>query len=188
MQGGRTEWLVEKAAELGAAELVPLTTARSSPQGGAAASSKYTGKRKKGRDDGDGESGGEQYQPGRLERVATAAMKQSLRTHGLQLAAPTQLEEFLPRVASARLALVAAAGGAPAARVLQERLDSAQPQSSGEHILMVGPEGDWTPEELDALHTAGAVPVGLGHLRLRAETAAIALLSVALLSCPDASD
>lgn len=41
----------------------------------------------------------------------------------------------------------------------------------------MGPEGDFTPEELQLLLEAGARPVGLGTLRLRAETAAIAMLA-----------
>lgn len=52
-------------------------------------------------------------------------------------------------------------------------------QSGG--MLLVGPEGDWTPEELQMLAGAGARPVGLGRNRLRTETAAIALLAAATL-------
>lgn len=44
-------------------------------------------------------------------------------------------------------------------------------------LLVIGPEGDFTPGELEQLVSAGARPVGLGDLRLRAETAAIALLA-----------
>ena len=50
-------------------------------------------------------------------------------------------------------------------------------QGIGTGVLLVGPEGDWTPAELQALVAAGARPVGLGSLRLRTETAAIALLA-----------
>lgn len=48
-------------------------------------------------------------------------------------------------------------------------------------LLLIGPEGDWTPEEQRALVEAGTLPVGLGDLRLRTETAALALLSAAQL-------
>ena len=44
-------------------------------------------------------------------------------------------------------------------------------------LLVVGPEGDFTREEVHSLVAAGAVPVGLGPHRLRVETAAIALLA-----------
>ena len=54
--------------------------------------------------------------------------------------------------------------------------------SSGAHLLLVGPEGDFTDEELQQLSEAGALPVGLGSNRLRTETAALALLATAVLS------
>ena len=49
-------------------------------------------------------------------------------------------------------------------------------------LLLVGPEGDFTPGEVDRLLATGrVVAVGLGRNRLRTETAAIALLSLAVL-------
>ena len=57
-----------------------------------------------------------------------------------------------------------------------------QPVAKGRRrLLLVGPEGDFTPAELEVLLSAGAKPVGLGNNRLRVETAAIALLSAATL-------
>lgn len=47
--------------------------------------------------------------------------------------------------------------------------------------LLVGPEGDFTPAEVQGLADAGVLPVGLGSNRLRTETAAMALLSAAVL-------
>lgn len=44
--------------------------------------------------------------------------------------------------------------------------------------------GDWTPEELQQLLAAGAQPVALGDLRLRAETAAVALLAYLRMQLP----
>lgn len=46
---------------------------------------------------------------------------------------------------------------------------------------MIGPEGDFTPEEAECLSAAGVLPVGLGPHRLRTETAAILALSAAML-------
>ena len=48
------------------------------------------------------------------------------------------------------------------------------PQSVG---VWIGPEGDFTLEELQAIETAGARPITLGNLTLRVETAAIYCLS-----------
>lgn len=47
--------------------------------------------------------------------------------------------------------------------------------------LLVGPEGNWSPGELQLLADAGVLPVGLGPHRLRTETAAIAMLAGAVL-------
>ncbi len=44
-------------------------------------------------------------------------------------------------------------------------------------LLFVGPEGDFTPEEIDAAKKQGCVPVSLGDLVLRVDTAAIAVAS-----------
>ena len=47
-----------------------------------------------------------------------------------------------------------------------------------------GPEGDFTPEEVETLVAAGARPVGLGPLRLRVETAAVAIMSCVSMTHP----
>ncbi|CAN1302643.1 hypothetical protein LINPERPRIM_LOCUS25555 [Linum perenne] len=48
-------------------------------------------------------------------------------------------------------------------------------------LIIVGPEGDFTEEELNKVIKAGAVSVGLGPFRLRVETATIAILSTLML-------
>jgi 16S rRNA (uracil1498-N3)-methyltransferase len=54
-------------------------------------------------------------------------------------------------------------------------------------ILLIGPEGGWTDEELEAAKTAGCAFSRLGTRRLRAETAAIAALTAAGLLFGDLS-
>jgi 16S rRNA (uracil1498-N3)-methyltransferase len=44
--------------------------------------------------------------------------------------------------------------------------------------VWIGPEGDFTPAEMSAIKSAGALPITLGRLILRSETAAIYSLSV----------
>ena len=55
-----------------------------------------------------------------------------------------------------------------------------------ELALAIGPEGGWTPEEIDLFRTHGWQPVTLGPRILRAETAAIAAIAItgAALSSP----
>jgi 16S rRNA (uracil1498-N3)-methyltransferase len=52
---------------------------------------------------------------------------------------------------------------------LLTRLQTASPHRS----IMIGPEGDFTEDELQAALVKGAVPVSLGSSRLRAETAGV---------------
>ncbi|KAG2500025.1 hypothetical protein HYH03_002306 [Edaphochlamys debaryana] len=199
LKGGRAEWLVEKAAELGAHSFVPLTTERSQGVGKAKFRTRGGGGRgaSSGADEGEG---GDDYQPGRLERVAIAATKQSLRPHALALEPPTALQQVLPLVAKASgseggFALVAVAGAPPLPTVLAELRSASRQAGAGEEgaagagsspsplrVLLIGPEGDFTPGELAALVEAGARPVGLGANRLRTETAAIGLLAACLFS------
>jgi 16S rRNA (uracil1498-N3)-methyltransferase len=54
--------------------------------------------------------------------------------------------------------------------------DEARPVSSVG--VLVGPEGDFSPAEMEAIRAAGAVSVSLGDSVLRSETAAIYALSV----------
>ena len=178
LKGGRADWLVEKSAELGAASLVPLKTERSPTVGADRGDRKGKGARG-GRgvvtddvvnDDGASLSGRE----GRWSRVASAASKQCLRAHALRITAPITFDDLLERVREADVALLAAAGAPP----LRRALENAHPEKENAGgLLLVGPEGDFTDDELARLAEAGAVAVGLGPLRLRVETAAIAIMA-----------
>jgi 16S rRNA (uracil1498-N3)-methyltransferase len=53
-----------------------------------------------------------------------------------------------------------------------------RPAKEGGVVLLVGPEGGFSDRELDLADRAGFIPVGLGPRTLRAETAAIAILSI----------
>jgi 16S rRNA (uracil1498-N3)-methyltransferase len=44
-------------------------------------------------------------------------------------------------------------------------------------VVMIGPEGDFTPAEIGQARSAGFIPVSLGKIILRAETAAFFALS-----------
>lgn len=91
------------------------------------------------------------------------------------------MTQLLPQLGSADPApvlLVAAAGGRPLLQVLKARFDGVDVVHDSQRVLMfVGPEGDFTPEELQSIISAGALPVGLGDNRLRVETAAVSLLA-----------
>ncbi|EER93522.1 uncharacterized protein LOC8060533 [Sorghum bicolor] len=117
----------------------------------------------------------------RLQRLVLAAVKQCQRIHEMSLKPPIQISHLLPVVSQSKLAFLASAEAPPLLSVL--------PKSSTEQsgLLIVGPEGDFTEEEVHSLKAAGAAPVGLGPCRLRVETATISLLS-ALMLWSDAKD
>lgn len=207
LKGGRADWLVEKCAELGASALLPLLTERSANVGSSAAGKKgkagkkrdkSRGRNGKGNGEGEGEDGGgwgwmsdgadgdKRGREGRWERVAMAASKQCLRTHALRIMQPIPFDALVERVATAPVALLAAAGAPPLQEVLQQHGAGESPSTgdktedtyfSGGGILIVGPEGDFTDQEVAALVSAGAKPVGLGPLRLRVETAAVGIMA-----------
>ena len=63
----------------------------------------------------------------------------------------------------------------PGAQPLPQLLPARMPASV---LVLIGPEGDFTPAEISAAQAAGCQPLSLGSLVLRAETAAIYALSI----------
>jgi 16S rRNA (uracil1498-N3)-methyltransferase len=57
-------------------------------------------------------------------------------------------------------------------------LEAGRDPKAGTVAVAIGPEGDFTAEELGQFESFGARPVSLGPLVLRAETAAIAALAI----------
>ena len=139
----------------------------------------------------------------RWRRVAVAAVKQSLRLHGVAVSSPVSVADVCALLAQGDVqAFVASEGGIPVlqafddARLRREveqgsagsaelppHADGASPRVhyAERILLLVGPEGDFTAGEVQKLIHAGAVIVGLGSHRLRTETAAMTMLSAYLL-------
>ena len=63
----------------------------------------------------------------------------------------------------------------------RDALQAASLPEAEPSMLLVGPEGDFTPGELEGLVAAGARPVGLGPNRLRVETAALSMITAVTL-------
>jgi 16S rRNA (uracil1498-N3)-methyltransferase len=76
------------------------------------------------------------------------------------------------------LAIKCVPGAEPLGAVLRRTADSFKARPAIV-VIAVGPEGDFTAEELAAMRQAGFVAAGLGGNRLRSETAAMAALSIA---------
>jgi 16S rRNA (uracil1498-N3)-methyltransferase len=151
----RYETFLEKAVELGAARLIPLST-------------RYAER--------------DTLRRGRAERLLRAALKQSGRSRLPRLDAPTPLPDLLadtPQPSAGRtfLAHRRAEAGDPS---LAEGLKDMRPD--GRLRVLVGPEGGFSDSEVEAAEDAGATVVSLGPRRLRAETAALAAGAAVMLA------
>jgi 16S rRNA (uracil1498-N3)-methyltransferase len=147
LKGEKMEFVIQKAAELGAAEIVPFTSSRT-----VAAWKK---------------------EPRKLERwrkIAEAASKQSGRATHLKVREPGTLASILEIPADGKI--VFWEEGGPTAR---EFLVGRHPQRL---LVMIGPEGGLSTEEVDRARSLGFTVLSLGPLILRAETAALAALSI----------
>ena len=142
--------IVQKSVELGIAAIQPLTTKNTVVQPGEGKSEKW-------------------------RRTAMEACKQCGQDTLPQIADPLPFDVWLSgHQASSSLRLIAslATGAQPLRHVLR-----AHPGTT-DVALLVGPEGDFTPEETSAATVAGFVPVSLGEIILRVETASLYCLSV----------
>ncbi|XP_041010670.1 ribosomal RNA small subunit methyltransferase E isoform X2 [Juglans microcarpa x Juglans regia] len=111
----------------------------------------------------------------RLQRVVLAATKQCQRLHEMILNPPMKIDGLLPLIAQSKVCFVAVAEATP----VVSALSLSGKECSG--LIIVGPEGDFTKKEVEMMLEAGATAVGLGPLRLRVETATMALLSTLML-------
>jgi len=106
-------------------------------------------------------------------KIALSAMKQSGRAFLPTIAALTPFEEFVHSTPSSALALI------PHERDNHPSLSHVLAAHGNEDIrICIGPEGGFTGKEVDQAVQAGFHAVSLGNYRLRAETAAIAALTL----------
>ncbi|QOV88717.1 RsmE family RNA methyltransferase [Humisphaera borealis] len=147
-KGERADWLVEKLSELGCGGFVPLIAERSvvTPKG--------TGKHD------------------RWVRIATESAKQCRRPGVMCIESPISLDECL------RTLDIGAGGsawffdtGSTAIPVRELLLNPVAPRSL---TVLVGPEGGWSPTEVDRMLDARLTAVALTSTILRVETAAVA--------------
>lgn len=105
----------------------------------------------------------------RLIKKAVSAMKQSLKAWCPQVDEAMTFKAFLKETAAEHrfIAYVDSSNTA----YLKDLL-----QPSGSHIVMIGPEGDFSENEVNMALEAGFQKVSLGPSRLRTETAGIAAI------------
>lgn len=105
----------------------------------------------------------------RLQRIMVSAMKQSLKAQLPVLRGPVDFKEFMTETAGSDACKVF---GYCAASV--PRRDFGQVFMAGSDLtVMIGPEGDFSPAEVEQAMSMGYLPVTFGKSRLRTETAAL---------------
>jgi 16S rRNA (uracil1498-N3)-methyltransferase len=157
-KGKIIEAIIQKAVELGVHRIVPLLSDRVVTH----------------LDGEEGAARGEKWQLSAIE-----AIKQCGSAWLPAVETPAAPKDYLARAEKFELPLVAslqADGRHPRERF--KAFHSEKGRLPATLCVWIGPEGDFTPAELNAIKSAGALPITLGRLVLRSETAAIYSLSV----------
>ena len=139
----RFEWFVEKATEVGVDRIVPVIGERSERK---------------------------VYKTDRAARIALSATKQSLKARIPVIDEPLSVRSFIDSCKDS-----------PAVKLIaycfedenHPRRSIKDALSGKEIVILIGPEGDFSPEEARHALDAGFIPVHLGSSRLRTETAAV---------------
>jgi 16S rRNA (uracil1498-N3)-methyltransferase len=163
-KGKNMDLIVQKATELGAAEIAPLLSERtvSRVESHENASVKQA----------------------RWQATVIEAAKQCGQNWLPTVALPQTPKEFFAGRATGAFALMLIASLQSDSRHLRSLLEeyaAGQPAASSKPrsaLILVGPEGDFTPAEIGLAKSAGCRPITLGPIVLRTETAAIYCLSV----------
>ncbi len=109
----------------------------------------------------------------RWEKIALAAAKQSHRVYLPVIEPIKDIREVLDASGAYDLRLIPTLAQ-PECYSLKQALDKVKAKNI---LVLIGPEGDFTDEEINMAKDKGFLPVTLGELVLRVETAAIAVAS-----------
>jgi 16S rRNA (uracil1498-N3)-methyltransferase len=135
----RLEWFLEKATEIGIDEISLIICQRS--------------ERKEAKTD-------------RLNKIITAAIKQSLKAYHPVLNETESLAKLMAREFDGQKFIAHCEDGEKV-----NLKDAIIP--GGKYLILIGPEGDFTPKEIEDALSNGFKAITLGESRLRTETAAL---------------
>jgi 16S rRNA (uracil1498-N3)-methyltransferase len=157
-KGKNMDLIIQKATELGVTRIVPLVSDRTVVQL---------------------EEGELAKKRGKWKQVAIEAAKQSGQDWLPEILEPITPKQFFAEFDRYELPLVASLQND--ARSFKKVLANFREQHGRRPtsaLILIGPEGDFTPAETSRAISAGCIPVSLGPTVLRTETAAIYSLSV----------
>ena len=148
----RFEWCLEKATELGVAQIVPLAAERSEKALIAAALKRLD----------------------RWQKILRESAQQSRQLRPPEIVEPQHPGRAFALAAGKANIILSERVGAQPLQLTATKIGAAKSVVS----LAIGPEGGWTDEEFTAARAAGFAEASLGESILRTETAVIAALSV----------
>ena len=159
MPKGKTmETIIQKATELGVSRIVPLLSERVVARLGKTDAADRAAK---------------------WQSVAVEAIKQCGAAWLPRVEAPLSPREFLARHEPFEMPLVASLQpGSRSPKVYLQDFRAERGRNPASGCIWVGPEGDFTATEIEMIRAGGALPITLGQLVLRAETAALYCLSI----------
>jgi len=102
----------------------------------------------------------------RLRKITLSATKQSLKGAIVHIDEAMTFQDFLAE--KQEQLMIAHCENDETKKGIKEIIDSSRPL-----CIMIGPEGDFSPAEVQAAISAGAKPIHLGSSRLRTETAGL---------------
>ena len=157
-KGKNMDLIVQKAVEIGAAEIAPLISERTIVDLGPKEAEQKRAK---------------------WQQIAIEAAKQCGQNWLPQLHAPRKLKDFFSQAGGFDLRLIGSlqSDAIHPKKILADYTDEHRDWPRNV-LMLVGPEGDFTPAELALAKTNGCLPITLGPIILRVETAAIYCLSV----------
>lgn len=151
-RGEKMDLILQKAAELGVARIVPVDAERTEVRLDGARLARRIA---------------------HWQGVLVAACEQCGRARIPVLDAPAPIAAIAEATADARLRLTLDPQGTHALPALAGRV----PDDGGEVVLAIGPEGGWAPRDRDHLRAAGFEGLRLGPRVLRTETAGLAAIA-----------
>lgn len=107
-----------------------------------------------------------EVKPARLEKILVSAMKQSQKATLPVLTGMTDFRTFVTQPFDGRKFIAHCEEG-------DKKLLKQLYQPGENALVLIGPEGDFSPEEIELALKNGFLPISLGESRLRTETAAL---------------
>lgn len=146
------EWITEKATELGVTHIVPVMAERSEKKN---------------------------LNEVRLKKIVVEASEQSGRGNIPEVMSTISLTEAITKITDTNNSQLN--GNAVAFHTEGAEFSAKDTKGSENIAIFIGPEGGWSPDEIELFHKNEIPVVCLGSQVLRAETAVVAALSMIML-------